>query len=166
MLPSDCPRAFDLVTTFDVIHDAVDPRGLLRSIRKSLKKDGKYLCLDINCSPKLEQNVGALGSLFYGCSVLYCMTTSLAHGGEALGTCGLHEPKLKELSAEAGFAQPSPRSTREPVQHPVRAPRVGRRDLSIERDVSYRPGIDPTKCRCACPVHRKTGTCRRHPCSP
>jgi SAM-dependent methyltransferase len=98
------PRMFDLVTTFDVVHDAVDPRGLLRSIRKSLKKDGTYLCLDINCSPKVEQNLGPLGSLFYGCSVLYCMTTSLAHAGEALGTCGLHQPKLQELGSEAGFA--------------------------------------------------------------
>jgi SAM-dependent methyltransferase len=94
---------FDLVTTFDVIHDAVDPRGLLRSIRESLKGDGTYLCLDINCSPRLDQNVGPLGSLFYGFSVLYCMTTSLAHGGAGLGTCGLHEPKLRELGGEAGF---------------------------------------------------------------
>jgi SAM-dependent methyltransferase len=99
------PAKYDLVTTFDVIHDAVDPRGLLRSIRKSLKSDGKYLCLDINCAPKLEQNVGPLGSLFYGFSILYCMTTSLAHGGAGLGTCGLHEPKLQELGGEAGFKE-------------------------------------------------------------
>jgi SAM-dependent methyltransferase len=94
---------FDLVTTFDVIHDAVDPRGILRSIHKSLSSDGTYLCLDINCSPRLDQNVGPLGSLFYGFSVLYCMTTSLAHGGAGLGTCGLHEPKLRELGNEVGF---------------------------------------------------------------
>jgi len=98
------PRAFDLITTFDVIHDAVNPRGLLRAIRKSLKNEGKYLCLDINCSPKLGENLGPLGSLFYGFSVLYCMTTSLAHCGEALGTCGLHEPMLRELAGEAGFS--------------------------------------------------------------
>jgi SAM-dependent methyltransferase len=108
------PVAFDLITTFDVIHDAVDPRGLLRSIHKSLKKDGKYLCLDINCSPKLDQNAGPLGSLFYGCSVLYCMTTSLAHGGAGLGTCGLHEPKLRELGGEAGFT----RIRRVPLENP------------------------------------------------
>jgi hypothetical protein len=99
------PATFDLVTTFDVVHDAVDPKGLLRSIRKSLKDGGAYLCLDINCSPKLEGNAGPLGSLFYGCSVLYCMTTSLAHGGAGLGTCGLHEPKLRELGSEAGFTR-------------------------------------------------------------
>ena len=35
--------------------------------------------------------------------MLYCMTTSLAQGGAGLGTVGLPESKLRELSAEAGF---------------------------------------------------------------
>ena len=108
------PAKFDLVTTFDVIHDAVDPKGLMRSIRKSLRDDGSYLCLDINCSSKLEENAGPLGSLFFGSSVLYCMTTSLAHGGAGLGTCGLHEPKLRELGSEAGFT----RIRRVPLENP------------------------------------------------
>jgi 2-polyprenyl-3-methyl-5-hydroxy-6-metoxy-1,4-benzoquinol methylase len=98
------PEQYDVITTFDVVHDAVDPRGLLRAIRKALKPDGIYVCLDINCSEKLEENVGPLGAFFYGASVLYCMTTSLAHDGEGLGTLGLHEPKVRELCAEAGFS--------------------------------------------------------------
>jgi len=52
---------------------------------------------------RLEQNAGTLGALFYGFSSLYCMTTSLANGGEGLGTCGLPESKLRELAVEAGF---------------------------------------------------------------
>jgi 2-polyprenyl-3-methyl-5-hydroxy-6-metoxy-1,4-benzoquinol methylase len=98
------PAAYDLITTFDVIHDAADPLGVLRVIRDALKPGGTYLCLDINCSDKLDENVGPLGALFHGFSVLYCMTTSLAQGGEALGTVGLHEHKLAELAAEAGFS--------------------------------------------------------------
>jgi ubiquinone/menaquinone biosynthesis C-methylase UbiE len=98
-------QRYDLVTTFDVLHDAIDPKGLLRAIRRSLVKDGSYLCLDMNCSARLEENAGTLGAFFYGCSVLYCMSTSLAHGGAALGTCGVSEPVLRELSHEAGFGQ-------------------------------------------------------------
>ena len=98
------PATYGLITTFDVIHDAADPRGLLKVIREALTPDGSYLCLDINCSDKLEENAGPLGTLFYGMSVLYCMTTSLAQGGEGLGTAGLHEPKLQELAKEAGFS--------------------------------------------------------------
>jgi 2-polyprenyl-3-methyl-5-hydroxy-6-metoxy-1,4-benzoquinol methylase len=95
---------YDIITTFDVIHDAVDPRGLLRTIRESLRPDGIYVCLDINCSDKLEENTGPLGTLFHGFSVFYCMTTSLAHGGAGLGTVGFHEPMVRELSIEAGFS--------------------------------------------------------------
>jgi len=97
------PEQYDLITTFDVVHDAVDPRGLLRSIRHALKPNGLYLCLEINCSERLEENAGPLGALFYGFSVLYCMTSSLAGGGEGLGTTGLPEPTLQALCKEAGF---------------------------------------------------------------
>jgi hypothetical protein len=86
-----------------VIHDAVDPLGLLRAIRQALRPDGTYVCLDINCSDKLEENAGALGALFHGFSVLYCMTTSLSRGGAGLGTVGLPESKLRALATEAKF---------------------------------------------------------------
>ena len=71
------PESFDVITTFDVVHDAVDPLGLLRSIRDALRPGGTYLCLDINCSDRAEANVGPIATLLYGFSVLYCMTTSL-----------------------------------------------------------------------------------------
>lgn len=98
------PEQFDVITTFDVVHDSVDPLGLLRAIRQGLKPDGIYVCLDINCSDKLEENAGPLGAMFHGFSVLYCMTTSLAHGGAGLGTLGFHEPKVRELCAQADFS--------------------------------------------------------------
>ena len=98
------PEQYDVITTFDVVHDAVDPVGLLRTIRQSLRADGVYVCLDINCSDKLQENQGPLGAMFHGFSVLYCMTTSLAGGGVGLGTLGFHEPKVRELCAEAGFS--------------------------------------------------------------
>lgn len=98
------PRSFDVITTFDVVHDAVAPRALLRSIREGLRQGGRYLCLDINCSEDIRQNVGPVASLLYGFSLLYCMTTSLAEGGEGLGTLGLPEPKLRELAVQAGFS--------------------------------------------------------------
>jgi SAM-dependent methyltransferase len=98
------PDQYDVITTFDVIHDAVDPRGVLRTIHQALRADGRYVCLDINCAEHLEGNAGPLGSLFYGFSVLYCMTTSLSGHGEGLGTVGLPEGTLRNLSLEAGFS--------------------------------------------------------------
>ncbi|MGH2947503.1 MAG: class I SAM-dependent methyltransferase, partial [Solirubrobacteraceae bacterium] len=111
------PGRYDIVTTFDVVHDAVDPRGLLRAIRAAVKHDGSYLMLEINCADHHEDNAGPLAALFYGFSVFYCMTTSLAHGGEGLGTCGMPEAKVRELCTEAGFATVE----RVPIENPFNA---------------------------------------------
>lgn len=97
------PDQFDVITTFDVVHDAVDPGGLLAAIRSALRPDGTYVCVDIACSEHIEENAGPIGTLFYTASLLYCMTTSLAHHGEGLGTCGLPEVKLRDLCDGAGF---------------------------------------------------------------
>lgn len=98
------PEQVDVVTTFDVVHDAVDPAGLLRAIREGLKADGRFICLDINASHRAQDNVGPLAALFYGFSVLYCMTVSLAHGGAGLGTCGFNPHTVDAMCAEEGFS--------------------------------------------------------------
>jgi len=105
---------FDLVSTFDVVHDAADPLGLLKTIREGLHPDGVYVCLDINCGGKLEDNLNPFGALFHGVSTLYCMTTSLANGGVGLGTLGFHEAKVHELCEEAGFSS----VRRVPIENP------------------------------------------------
>jgi SAM-dependent methyltransferase len=97
------PEQYDLITTFDVVHDAINPARLLRAIREGLRPGGHYLCMEASSSEKLEENVGMRGSLFYGISILYCLSVSLAGHGEGLGTLGLPEPKLRALCAEAGF---------------------------------------------------------------
>jgi SAM-dependent methyltransferase len=100
-LPAD---RFDLVSTFDVVHDSVDPVGLIGSIRRSLREDGAYLMLEMNASADVEENRNPLGKFLYNVSTLYCMTTSLAHGGAGIGAC-MGEPKARELAAEAGYGQ-------------------------------------------------------------
>jgi len=40
----------------------------------------------------------------YSMSTLYCMTTSLAHGGAGIGAC-MGEAKARELVEAAGFTQ-------------------------------------------------------------
>ena len=95
---------FDFITTFDVVHDAVDPLGLLKSIRSALNKDGTYLMLEMNCSPNLEENANPVGRFLYAVSTLYCMTTSLAHDGAGIGAA-MGEPKARELASQAGFRQ-------------------------------------------------------------
>jgi SAM-dependent methyltransferase len=108
------PARYDLITTFDVVHDAADPQGMLSAIHRALEPQGTYLCLEINCADTLEGNLNPLGALFYSFSVLLCMTSSLADGGAGLGTAGLPESKLRALATEAGFGSVS----RLPLENP------------------------------------------------
>ena len=103
----DCTRLpaeqFDFIATFDVVHDSVDPVGLLKSIRNALKSDGTYLMVEVNVSNRPEDNINPMGRMMYSASTLYCMTVSLAQGGAGIGAL-MGEPKARELVASAGFS--------------------------------------------------------------
>jgi ubiquinone/menaquinone biosynthesis C-methylase UbiE len=95
--------AFDLVTTFDAIHDQAQPLNVLKGIRRTLKPDGVYLMQDIRASTHPAENVDhPLGTLLYTVSCLHCMTVSLAQGGEGLGAMW-GEQKTREYLVAAGF---------------------------------------------------------------
>jgi SAM-dependent methyltransferase len=98
------PESFELVTTFDAVHDQPHPLALLKGVRRTLLPGGTYLMQDIAGSSHLHENLDHLaGTFLYAVSTLHCMTVSLAQGGEGLGTMW-GEQKARELLAEAGFA--------------------------------------------------------------
>ena len=96
---------FDLITSFDAIHDQARPDRVLSGIRRALKADGVYLMQDISASSRVENNLDhPLGPLLYTISTMHCMTVSLAQGGMGLGTMWGRE-KARELLHAAGFSQ-------------------------------------------------------------
>jgi hypothetical protein len=97
------PGRYELITTFDVVHDATDPPRLLRGIREAPTPAGTYLIAEMNRADDPADNVGPVATLLYGVSMLYCMTTSLAGGGAGLGTCGCPPARLRDMCLEAGF---------------------------------------------------------------
>jgi SAM-dependent methyltransferase len=111
---SGLPGRYDLITAFDVIHDVAAPVDVLDGIRRALTDGGALLLLEINCSDKLEENTGPVPAILYGTSVLFCTPSSLAAGGDGLGTMGLPEPRARELCERAGFT----RFRRLPVDNP------------------------------------------------
>lgn len=97
------PEAFDLITTFDAVHDQKEPLRLLRGIRRTLRPDGVYLAQDIKGQghPHLDTE-HPIGPLLYTLSCMHCMTVSLAQGGEGLGAMWGREKALEYFQA-AGF---------------------------------------------------------------
>ena len=103
-LPSDA--RFDVVTTFDCLHDMTDPARVMRQIRAAIRPDGIWLVADIKAGATYEENVerNPMASLMYATSVLVCMSSGLSEAdGLGLGTLGLHPDLARKMAGEAGF---------------------------------------------------------------
>jgi SAM-dependent methyltransferase len=97
-------EAFDLITTFDAVHDQAAPAQVLQGIAAALRPDGVYLCVDVGASSHLEDNLDhPLGPSIYTISTMHCMTVSLALDGAGLGAAWGEQTALAMLG-DAGFS--------------------------------------------------------------
>lgn len=110
----DRSETFDLITACDCVHDFADPVGTLEEIRALLKEDGVLFVAEPKAADRLEDNLGAIPTMYYGFSVFHCMTQSLASGGPGLGTC-MGPARTEELMREAGFGNFETLDIRSPV---------------------------------------------------
>jgi SAM-dependent methyltransferase len=80
-------RDYDLVTTFDALHDMGDPVGAAAHVRKALADDGTWMVVEPMAGDKVEDNLNPVGRAYYGFSTLLCTPGSLSQDvGAALGT--------------------------------------------------------------------------------
>jgi 2-polyprenyl-3-methyl-5-hydroxy-6-metoxy-1,4-benzoquinol methylase len=117
-LPAD--GRFDLVTTFDCLHDMTAPDDVVRSIRRAIAADGAWLLVDTKARATYAENVAKnpVAALMYGISILSCLASALSEpGGAGLGTLGLPEAEARAMAEAAGFS----RFRRLDVDHPVNA---------------------------------------------
>jgi 2-polyprenyl-3-methyl-5-hydroxy-6-metoxy-1,4-benzoquinol methylase len=94
---------YDLITTFDVVHDLPRPAETVQAIARALRPGGVYLMIDIAASSHLHENLEhPLGPALYTVSIFHCMSVSLAGGGPGLGTMW-GEQRALSLLEDAGF---------------------------------------------------------------
>jgi len=101
----DDVQKYDLITTFDAVHDQADPDRVLANINRALKDDGVYLMQDIAGSSHVHNNMDhPLAPLLYTTSCMHCMTVSLSQNGKGLGAMWGKELAIDMLK-NAGFTQ-------------------------------------------------------------
>ena len=96
---------FDLVTSFDCLHDMGDPRGCAGHVRQILKQDGTWMIVEPIAGDRPEDNMNPVGRLYYNASTMICVPTSLDQEvAEGLGAQA-GEAKLTDVIRAGGFTQ-------------------------------------------------------------
>lgn len=96
---------YDLVTTFDALHDMGDPVGAARHVRASLADDGTWMIVEPMAGDRVEDNLNPIGRAYYGFSTLLCTPASLSQDvGLALGTQA-GPARIRDVVTTAGFGR-------------------------------------------------------------
>jgi 2-polyprenyl-3-methyl-5-hydroxy-6-metoxy-1,4-benzoquinol methylase len=114
-IPSSPP--FDLILTFDCIHDMPRPQEAIDAIRRAIADDGVWLIKDIRCGPSWSDNLrNPLLAMMYSTSVATCMSSAMSEpGGAGLGTLGFNPTLAEEMCRKAGFSRFEKRDFEDPA---------------------------------------------------
>ena len=94
---------YDLVTTFDCLHDLGDPLGAAVHIRSSLAADGTWMIVEPYAGEAVTDNLNPVGRVYYSFSSFLCVPNALSQeGGYALGAQA-GEVAIGRVVADAGF---------------------------------------------------------------
>lgn len=96
---------YDLVTTFDALHDMGDPVGTARHVRRTISDTGTWMIVEPAAGDRVEDNLNPVGRAYYGFSTLLCTPGSLSQEvGLALGTQA-GPARIQGVTAEGGFTR-------------------------------------------------------------
>ncbi len=99
------PDRWDLIFSFDAVHDQKDPQGLVTGLARSLRPGGVYVMQDIGGSAHLENNMDfPMAAMLYAVSCAHCTPISIGQGGPGLGTMWGWET-AEAMLKNAGFRQ-------------------------------------------------------------
>jgi ubiquinone/menaquinone biosynthesis C-methylase UbiE len=96
---------YDLVTTFDRLHDLGDPLRAARHIRQALAPDGTWMIVEPYAGDKVADNLNPVGRVYYSFSSFLCVPNALSQvGGYSLGAQA-GEEAISRLAHDAGFTR-------------------------------------------------------------
>ena len=96
---------YDLVTTFDALHDMGDPAGAARHVRESLAPDGTWMVVEPYAGDTVTDNLNPVGRVYYSFSTFLCVPNALSQpGGYALGAQA-GEAAIRRVATDAGFTR-------------------------------------------------------------
>lgn len=98
-------KEYDLVTTFDCLHDMGDPAGVAKYVYPTLKDEGAWMIVEPMAGDNLPDNLNPLGRLFYAFSTGVCTPSSLSQEVKLGLGAQAGEKRLREVVTSGGFTR-------------------------------------------------------------
>ncbi len=100
---------YDLVATFDCLHDMGDPLATAKHVRDAIATDGTWLVVEPAAGDSVSDNLNPVGRIYYNFSTQLCVPNALSQtGGYALGAQA-GEAAIRRVVTDAGLHPVPPR---------------------------------------------------------
>jgi 2-polyprenyl-3-methyl-5-hydroxy-6-metoxy-1,4-benzoquinol methylase len=96
---------YDLIMTFESIHDMAYPVEALRKMKEMISKDGAVLVADVKMNDKLQDKNSFAGRLYYNFSVLLCLPQSLEYPDSKATGAAMTPSTFLKYAQDAGFSK-------------------------------------------------------------
>jgi 2-polyprenyl-3-methyl-5-hydroxy-6-metoxy-1,4-benzoquinol methylase len=96
---------FDLITTFDCLHDMGDPAGASAHVRELLAPDGTWMIVEPMAGDRVEDNLNPVGRAYYGFSTFLCTPAGLSQQPATALGAQAGEARLRDVVTSAGFSR-------------------------------------------------------------
>ena len=94
---------FDLVCFFDCLHDLGRPLDAAKAAREALAPGGTLLLVEPFANDRVEDNIGAVGRIYYSASTTLCCAHAISEQGTHVLGAQAGRGQLIALLEEAGF---------------------------------------------------------------
>jgi len=96
---------YDLVTSFDCLHDMGDPLRAATHVHRALAQDGTWMIVEPAAGDDVADNLTPVGRLYYSFSTFLCVPNALSQeGGYSLGAQA-GEQAVRRIATDAGFSR-------------------------------------------------------------
>jgi SAM-dependent methyltransferase len=96
---------YDLVTTFDCLHDMGDPVATARHVRDRLADDGTWMVVEPFAGDTVADNLNPVGRVYYSFSTFLCVPNAVSQGGARTLGAQAGEAAIRRVTEEAGFTR-------------------------------------------------------------
>ena len=96
---------YDLVMTFESVHDMAYPIDALRKMKEMVSENGAVLVGDVKMKEKVEEKNDFAGRLYYNFSVLMCLPQSMEYPNSKATGAAMTPSTFRNYAKEAGFSK-------------------------------------------------------------